>query len=82
MEKSTIPVHYSPYTLRIIFVGQIRSRLQASVQHDQRQVAVALWVRLSLISHDELHALISTRRGGDEPIAHIAGLEAKKAPLV
>ena len=82
MKKSTIPVPYSPYTLGMIFVGQIRWRLQAFIQHDERQVAVAFWVRLSLISQAELHARIGTWRGGDEPIAHIARLEAKKAPLV
>ena len=61
-------------------MGQIRSRLQASVQHDQRQVAVALGVRLNLVGHDERRARIGAREGGDEAVAHVAGLQAKKPP--
>lgn len=63
-------------------MGQIRSRLQASAQHGQRQVAVAPGVCLSLVGHDERRACIgATREGGDKPVSHVAGLEAEKAPF-
>lgn len=44
-------------------------------------MAVALGVRLSLIGHDERQVRIGAREGCDEAVAHVAGLDAKKAPL-
>ncbi len=60
-------------------MGQIRSWLQASGQHDQRQVTIALRIRESLIGHDEWGA--GSGKGGDDPVAHVARLDAKQAPL-
>ncbi len=77
-------------------MGQIRSWLQASGQHDQRQVTITLRIRESLIGHNEWGAGsgdvggiggISAircgvdRKGGDDPVAHVARLDAEQAPL-
>ena len=45
---------------------EVRPGPYATTPHDQRQVAVALRVRLDLISHDERRGRTRSRKGSDE----------------